>query len=240
MHSATWKLAGALLRDQHQQVLSCPSSCRSLCCSSCMFIQPCHPVEPSLLTVLHIAVPTAERTSSYADEEAGPRSPLLSAQTSLSRAMSAAVSSEQREKDFLEALDAELAKIIRFYLKKEAEVTAKYQELSMQVQRAEGMQPEQAAGMSAQTVAQGLAHDRVLTSFAHKQLPPRSHVMDGCGMMAWLRCATAQLGLAAGHLHGTVACLRKNVQELHGSLHCSCLCTQVPRGPGAVWLPLHC
>jgi acetyl esterase/lipase len=94
-------------------------------------------------------VHTAERISSYADEEAGPRSPLLSAQTSLSRTMSATASSEQREKDFLEALDAELAKIIRFYLKKEAEVTAKYQELSMQVQRAEGLQPEQAAGRSA-------------------------------------------------------------------------------------------
>jgi SPX domain protein involved in polyphosphate accumulation len=55
------------------------------------------------------------------------------------------VSLEQREKEFVEALDSELAKIIRFYLKKEAEINAKFQELSMQVQHAEGIQPEQQA-----------------------------------------------------------------------------------------------
>lgn len=90
---------------------------------------------------------TADRISSFADEEAGPRSPLLSAQTSRSLSMSAQppVSLEQREKEFVEALDSELAKIIRFYLKKEAEINAKFQELSMQVQHAEGIQPEQQA-----------------------------------------------------------------------------------------------
>lgn len=94
-------------------------------------------------TLLHLP---AERLS-HADEEAGPRSPLLSAQTSISRSLSVTMSSEQREKEFLEALDSELAKIIRFYLKKEAEITAQIQELSMQVQHAEGIQPEQAAGV---------------------------------------------------------------------------------------------
>lgn len=96
----------------------------------------------------HTLLLSSERLSF--DEEAGPRSPLLSAQSSvtLSRSMSAgaAASSEQREKEFLEALDSELAKIIRFYLKKEAEINAQFQELSMQVQHAEGIQPDQAAG----------------------------------------------------------------------------------------------
>jgi SPX domain protein involved in polyphosphate accumulation len=70
-----------------------------------------------------------------------------SAQPSLTRSLTVtgatAVSSEQREKDFLEALDSELAKIIRFYLKKEAEVSAKLQELTVQIQHAEGIQAEQ-------------------------------------------------------------------------------------------------
>lgn len=108
-----------------------------------------------LLKKLILAASTAEAYEAYeghpperlshADEEARPRSPLLSAQTSISRSLSVTITSEQREKEFLEALDSELAKIIRFYLKKEAEITAQYQELSMQVQHAEGIHPEQAA-----------------------------------------------------------------------------------------------
>jgi hypothetical protein len=159
-------------------------------------------------------VHTAERIGSYADEEAGPRSPLLSAQTSLSRTLSATVSSEQREKDFLEALDAELAKIIRFYLKAEAEVTAKYQELSMQVQRAEGIQPEQAAGRS-----------------AHAAAP----VNPTHGGMAALCSSPKQRGLAAGRLRGMVACLRKTIQQLHGSLHCGCCARQYHAAKTSCW-----
>eukprot|EP00882_Tetradesmus_deserticola_P017171 GHRQ01018379.1.p1 GENE.GHRQ01018379.1~~GHRQ01018379.1.p1 ORF type:complete len:143 (+),score=34.45 GHRQ01018379.1:33-461(+) len=114
----------------------------------------------SLLKKLILAASTAEYHEAYegvhpaADlEDAGPRSPLLSRQASLqaslSRSLSVTMTREQREKEFLETLDNELAKIIRFYLKKEAEITAKYEEVSMMVQHAEGIAsptPGQAAG----------------------------------------------------------------------------------------------
>lgn len=90
------------------------------------------------------------------DEEAGPRSPLLATQGSISRSFSVPLTREQTpltreqaEKEFLESLDNELAKIIRFYLKKEAEISAKLEELSMAVQHAEGLPsptPEQSTG----------------------------------------------------------------------------------------------
>eukprot|EP00878_Enallax_costatus_P012608 GHUV01013167.1.p1 GENE.GHUV01013167.1~~GHUV01013167.1.p1 ORF type:complete len:652 (+),score=137.56 GHUV01013167.1:111-2066(+) len=107
-----------------------------------------------LLKKLILAASTAEYHEAYEglaltqDEEAGPRSPLLSAQPSLSRSLSVTMTREQREKEFLEALDNELAKIIRFYLKKEAEISAKFEELSMMVHHAEGIPsptPEQMA-----------------------------------------------------------------------------------------------
>lgn len=110
----------------------------------------------SLLKKLILAASTAEYHEAYegvhpsADlEDAGPRSPLLSGQSSLSRSLSVTMTREQREKEFLETLDNELAKIIRFYLKKEAEITAKYEEVSMMVQHAEGIPsptPGQATG----------------------------------------------------------------------------------------------
>jgi SPX domain protein involved in polyphosphate accumulation len=110
----------------------------------------------SLLKKLILAASTAEYHEAYegvhpvADlEDAGPRSPLLSGQSSLSRTLSVTMTREQREKEFLETLDNELAKIIRFYLKKEAEITAKYEEVSMMVQHAEGIPsptPGQAPG----------------------------------------------------------------------------------------------
>lgn len=94
-----------------------------------------------------------------ADEETGSgtselRSPLLGATSAgvsalasaLQRSLSGTVSREQRQKEFLEALDTELAKIIRFYLKKEAEVSAKFEELSMAIAHAEGVPPQPAVG----------------------------------------------------------------------------------------------
>lgn len=107
-----------------------------------------------LLKKLILAASTAEYHEGYEgmastqDEEAG-RSPLLSAQPSLSRSLSVTMTHEQREKEFLEALDNELAKIIRFYRKKEAEVSAKFEELSMMHHHAEGISSstlEQLAG----------------------------------------------------------------------------------------------
>eukprot|EP00775_Hariotina_reticulata_P002957 gene2957-3242_t len=80
---------------------------------------------------------------SFTDEEAS-RVPLLQSPHS-SATRSASLSHPSRserdnpERDFLELLDSELAKIIRFYLKKEAEISAKYEELSMMVQHAEGI-----------------------------------------------------------------------------------------------------
>ncbi|WIA37569.1 hypothetical protein OEZ86_014475 [Tetradesmus obliquus] len=121
----------------------------------------------SLLKKLILAASTAEYHEAYegvhpsADlEDAGPRSPLLSGQSSLSRSLSVTMTREQREKEFLETLDNELAKIIRFYLKKEAEITAKYEEVSMMVQHAEGIPsptPGQATDLSALQSAQRTA-----------------------------------------------------------------------------------
>eukprot|EP00879_Flechtneria_rotunda_P007786 GHRR01008159.1.p1 GENE.GHRR01008159.1~~GHRR01008159.1.p1 ORF type:complete len:762 (+),score=241.90 GHRR01008159.1:161-2446(+) len=120
----------------------------------------------ALLKKLILAASTAEYREAYEgltgnqDEEAGPRSPLLSSQPSLNRAVSVCMTREQREKEFLEALDNELAKIIRFYLKKQAEINAKLEELGMMVQHAEGIPsppPEHAVDEAGLYTAQRVA-----------------------------------------------------------------------------------
>jgi SPX domain protein involved in polyphosphate accumulation len=97
----------------------------------------------------------AQAQPSFTDEESS-RAPLLLSPHSIAT-RSASLSHQSRserdnpERDFLELLDSELAKIIRFYLKKEAEISAKYEELSMTVQHAEGIPSphlQQAAGQS--------------------------------------------------------------------------------------------
>jgi SPX domain len=109
-----------------------------------------------------------------ADEETGSgaselRSPLLPSGSvglgalagALSRSLSVTLSRDQRQKEFLEALDGELAKIIRFYLKKEAEVSAKFEELSMAITHAEGV-PQQPS--ASEPMASGVA--------ARPEMPP--------------------------------------------------------------------
>ncbi|KAF8065942.1 SPBC3B8.04c [Scenedesmus sp. PABB004] len=109
--------------------------------------------------------------SANLDEEVGARSPLLASGSSagggggsggggLARSLSASLAREGREKEFLEALDAELAKIIRFYLKKEAEISAACEEAGMAVAHAEGIAP-----------------------------PPPEHGADDAGLYAAQRCA---------------------------------------------------
>lgn len=118
-------------------------------------------VNYSLLKKLILNASKEEANEGYGsaanhDEEAGPRSPLLSgqpsltrSQPSLTRSQSVHLTLDQREKEFLETLDNELAKLIRFYLKKDAEISAECEELSIIVRHAEGIpspRPEQAAG----------------------------------------------------------------------------------------------
>jgi SPX domain protein involved in polyphosphate accumulation len=79
------------------------------------------------------------------------------------------LSLEEQEKQFVAALDGELAKIKLFYRRKEAEVSAKFEELSVQVQHAESIQPEQ------QAAGEGRVHMHVFKAwFAGRVCPARA------------------------------------------------------------------